>query len=399
MDAADDFDRFDAIVVGAGPAGSTCAALLARGGRRTLLLDAGDFPRHKVCGECLGESARPVLRSLEIERQVLDNSTAIDEFQIVVPRGLRLTLPLVSTEQRLIGISRYELDRLLLERAQQWGVRLLTGWRVSDVAREEGRVCGVVVSPSGGGASRTLNAPLVVAADGRRSIVVRHTGVVRRRGPAVVGVKRHFRLPDRPPIAPGRLEMHSYAGGYLGLCIVAGNVVNVCGVVPRGVLKATRGSIDATLQRLLPTNSSALRIVTVAEPLSPWLSVPDVQRQWSLPQTAGVLYVGDALGTIEPLTGQGMSMALLTGQWAAERILHHEGAIVDAAFQQRFAREFQRTFGSIIRWGASLGCLLRHPRVLTTAVVASRGVAAWQSRAARAAFNATRVAGRTAAER
>ncbi|MGH8049004.1 MAG: FAD-dependent oxidoreductase, partial [Chthoniobacterales bacterium] len=44
---------YDAIIVGAGPAGSVCAATLAQAGRRVLLLDKARFPRDKVCGDCL----------------------------------------------------------------------------------------------------------------------------------------------------------------------------------------------------------------------------------------------------------------------------------------------------------------------------------------------------------
>jgi flavin-dependent dehydrogenase len=256
-----------------------------------------------------------------------------------------------------------------------------------------------VVSPSRGGELRTLYAPLVVAADGRRSVVVRHTGTVRRYGPAVVGVKRHLRLADRSFVAPGQLEMHSFAGGYLGLCRVADEALNVCGIVPRRVLRSYRGSIDGALQRLLPADSTAARLLAIGEPLTPWLSVPDVSRQWSYPHSAGVLYVGDALGTIEPLTGQGMSMALLSGQWAAERILEREKGLADADFQRRYARQCRQAFGSVIRWGTALGWLLRHPRLLTGAIVAARGPATWQSRVLNAAVQVTRIAVPTGSQR
>jgi flavin-dependent dehydrogenase len=61
--------RFDAVIIGAGPAGSTAAILLARAGWSVALVEKQRFPRRKVCGECIAASNLPLLHALGIGKQ------------------------------------------------------------------------------------------------------------------------------------------------------------------------------------------------------------------------------------------------------------------------------------------------------------------------------------------
>src|SRR5690606_33152337 len=115
--------RWDAIIVGAGPAGATLAILLARSGWQTLLIDSGRFPRDKVCGECRSTAALPVLREIGLEQQVRDAAVRQQRLRITVPNRASLDFPLRNDGvEGVLGISRRFLDALLVQAASRSGV-------------------------------------------------------------------------------------------------------------------------------------------------------------------------------------------------------------------------------------------------------------------------------------
>jgi 2-polyprenyl-6-methoxyphenol hydroxylase-like FAD-dependent oxidoreductase len=97
---------------------------------------------------------------------------------------------------------------------------------------------------------------------------------------------------------------------------------------------------------------------------SGWMTMPEVRQQWSVPRVEGVLYVGDALETIEPLAGQGLAMALAGASLAAEMLLAGPRPRIDAAWQQRYASIWRGRFRRTIDRAQRLGWLLRRPALL-----------------------------------
>ena len=98
----------------------------------------------------------------------------------------------------------------------------------------------------------------------------------------------------------------------------------------------------------------------------------DVRRQRATPTTAGVLYVGDAMGTIEPLTGQGMTLAMASAELVRQTLQAAAGKIVDRSLQQAYASAWTRAFARQIHFAHALGWLLRHPRVIEWSLPAAR---------------------------
>jgi flavin-dependent dehydrogenase len=360
-------EQYDAIIVGAGPAGSAMAIHLARAGWRTLLVDAARFPRHKVCGECLGATALPLLDELGIGDTLRHDLIWHDELRIVLPSGQQVRAPLErSGPLALVSISRYELDALLLEQARAAGAQILLEHRVKRLLNRDGPVQGVIASSiRRAGDQRMLPARVVIAADGRDSLLVKETGAVRKMGESCVGFKRHLAASGCASSgSPSIVQMHSFDGGYLGVCRADHSAINYCGLVPRKALRVAGGSIRELLRRRLGEDDCG--DPTWGDILADggWLAIAHVQQQRARPRLPGILYVGDAQGTIEPLAGQGISMAMAGARLAARLLIADKRRSVDEPLQRDYERRWLKQFSGPIAWGARFGWFLRRPALL-----------------------------------
>src|SRR5687767_14277963 len=169
----------DVIVVGAGPAGTLAAAILARAGARVQLLDRARFPRAKLCGDTLNPGALRVLAAHMPLDAINQQSLPLD--------GMLLTGPGEVAVRGGYGgglhgraITRRALDVLLLQQATEAGAQFEDNTSVvATVSGTNDVVAGVVVRAADG---RRFERParLVIAADGRESRLARAAGLSRR---------------------------------------------------------------------------------------------------------------------------------------------------------------------------------------------------------------------------
>ncbi len=212
-----------------------------------------------------------------------------------------------------------------------------------------------------------FDAPVIIAADGRQSVVVRQTGNVVRHGPRLVGFKRHFPR-DSGNIEPcdaNSLAMYSLPGGYVGAAPVEDGSLNLCGVLPRRLLGSADGGLNQVLADWMSAQPSLATMLSKCPSNHSWSTIADVSTQFAEPRVRGVLYVGDALGTIEPLTGQGMTMALASAFLARSILIDTSPARPPSAFdQQRYATNWQSLFRRSIRTASAIGYLMRRPHII-----------------------------------
>ena len=348
---------FDVAIAGAGLAGASLALRLARAGARVALLDASTFPRPKLCGEFLSGEGAEALGRLGLGDD-LDRLGArpIDRVRLSTPRGFVLEAEVGGPGGAGgLALSRWALDALLVERARTAGATVFEGCRVAGAVVEGGRVVGLRARRSGERADFTLRAALVVAADGRGSALVRQTGITRARSrlptrPPLVGLKRHLHVLDPEADEPaGAVGLHLVPGGYGGTCRVEGSVTNFCALAPASILAEHRGDLDRAAIAYFGQNKILARLFTASEPAGPWKTVAGVRVEVSRPRLPGILYVGDCQGTVDPLGGQGMTMALLAAEMLAPFALGavsdgREGATpsLQGAVQRAWRRRFDR---------------------------------------------------------
>ncbi|MGZ5538622.1 MAG: NAD(P)/FAD-dependent oxidoreductase, partial [Chthoniobacterales bacterium] len=143
---------FDVAIVGSGPAGAACAAVCARAGVRTLLLEREKFPREKVCGDCLNPSCFPVLQRLGIAERVRalpHGKLRRVDFIAIGGRTISIELP----PDVEIAVKRSLFDELLMTRARQAGAEVRDGAIVSGITPP--------TSTSGGWTIAVAGSPIV----------------------------------------------------------------------------------------------------------------------------------------------------------------------------------------------------------------------------------------------
>ncbi len=344
--------RFDVAIVGAGLAGGSLALRLARDGLDVALVDANTFPRDKICGEFLSPESWDAFDDLGLtdEIQKLDYQP-IHRVRLSTPRGREVFAEVVGPDGRPgIGLTRSTLDDLILRKARLDGVSVFEGTRISAPIIEDGRVVGMTARSSTGDAL-SISARATVAADGRQSTLVKQAGSTRARSwfrPGLFGLKRHFHLDDLDEgEQPGTVGLHLISGGYGGTCRVEGNSTNLCALLPEATVRSRRGDLDRVASECLGTNPALARLLAGGEPRGDWKTVAGVRVQVSRPNLPGILFVGDGQGTVDPLGGQGMTMALLGAEALVPFIkagLRRGGVGLDAKLQAEWHHAWHERF-------------------------------------------------------
>jgi hypothetical protein len=255
------------IVVGGGPGGASAAWHLATLGLDVLVLDRARFPRDKTCAEYLSPEASRLLSALgALDAAEAAGAAQLGGMLVRAPSGDVIAGHFAAGHgfrgfrDRGLAIRRRVLDALLLERAKAAGARVVEDAHVVDLARDgRGAVEGVVVRGALDG-GRTLRAPLVVGADGLRSVVGRRLGrhaavaVAAARGVPVPRARARdaARRPRRGAHARPMGEMHAEAdGSYVGIAHVDGGLTNVAMVAPA----PRRGAGSPSTGRRPPTST------------------------------------------------------------------------------------------------------------------------------------------------
>jgi geranylgeranyl reductase family protein len=291
--------RYDAIVVGAGPAGSSTAIRLASGGADVLLLDRERFPRDKPCGGGVTPRA--------LAHVPIGIETVVER----VPRKVELRLGFRRTALRGCGgplvymTQRRRLDALLVEHAGAAGAEVRDGVRATAVETEGD---GVVVTAGG----ERLHGRTVVGADGVNGIAARALGLG---GNRELGVALEGNLPNAKADLgryDGRflMELGTVPGGY-GWIFPKGEHMNV-GV---GGAEAEGPRLRKHLERLCDAHGIRMDDLEDVRGHRLPYRAPD-----STLARGNALVAGDAAGLVDPLTGDGMFEAFLSGRFASEAV-------------------------------------------------------------------------------
>jgi geranylgeranyl reductase family protein len=314
----------DVLVVGAGPSGSACAQMLARGGLDVVLVDAQAFPRDKVCGDGLIPDAHAALQRLGVLGEVMAAAQPVGHVACIGPRGGRIDVP-----GELAVLPRRQLDDIVCRAAVKAGARLFAPARFEAPIEEGGRVVGARLKVNG--ALHELRARWVVLATGAVPQALIAAGVCERRTPSAVALRAYVKndaMADR--ITEMEVVWHRELRNGYGWIFPCGNgVFNIgAGIVhSRGVDR--KGLADANLRHLFdaftrihaPAHALMQGGTVVGELKGAPLRCSLNGARYSRP---GLLVTGEAAGSTYSFTGEGIGKALETGLLAAESLLQGE---------------------------------------------------------------------------
>jgi flavin-dependent dehydrogenase len=346
---------FDVVVVGAGPAGSTAAALLSRRGMSVALVDRDEFPRDKLCGEFLSYDALPVLDALGVTAAIdAAGAPAIRRCRIV---GARRTHEF-DFPHAARGVSRLFLDDLLFRTAIASGATSFAGWTATDLD-------GSQISIARDGETRTLRARVVMGAWGRwgRFDAQLQRSFIRDRSHRNFGFKRHYIRRESAP--DDAIELHSFGRGYLGVSAVEGGVTNICGLVHASRLAGHKGRWDSFVESIRMEERTLDSMYSRYDPAQEqFLSSEPVIFRARSPVERGVVMIGDASGVIDPLTGNGMAMAIQSALVAAPYVRRLMTTADRAGIERDYRAAHARMFAGRIAWSRRAASVLARPRLL-----------------------------------
>jgi flavin-dependent dehydrogenase len=327
---------FDAIVVGAGPAGSAAARLLAQAGWQIALVERSEFPRRKVCGEFISATSLPVLKACGIAEEFLALAGPVVKRVGLYSDATVLRSPYERDWGRALG--REHLDTLLRDAAIHAGAQLFQPAEVTAIRQsDEASVCTLQDG-------QEIAARIVIAACGSWNVKGIFAVPVRADAPSdLFAFKAHF-LGDALP--PGLMPLLAFPGGYGGMVRSDGGRLSLSCCIRRDVLTAARQrhggkAAEAVLAHIRATTQGVETVLRDAVQDGNALSVGPIRPGIRQRHADGVFFTGNITGEAHPIIAEGISMAIQASSLLTRLLI--------AGREEDYATAWSRKFGLRLR--------------------------------------------------
>ncbi len=324
----------DALVVGAGPAGSAAAIVLARAGRSVLVIDKALFPRDKCCGDGLTTLALRELEPLGLRPEHVPSWQTVTAAWLRSPSGREVCLPMPDGGMFAATTPRRELDAALVQLARSAGADIREGCSLAALRQTNTHVDAEVEGLG------TVRASFVIAADGMWSTTRKLLGVGE---PGYLGEWHAFRQYASNVTGTAAQRLYVWfepdlLPGYAWSFPLPDGRANI----GFGVVRDGRYS-GADMKHLW---AGLIERPHIRAALGPDATLDDRHTAWPIP--AGIdravlaadrtLFVGDAARATDVMTGEGIGQAVLTGRLAAEAVLQGPSPVAVRRHYERHVR-------------------------------------------------------------
>jgi menaquinone-9 beta-reductase len=363
-------ERCDVAIVGAGPAGCAAAITLARAGRRVVVADKASFPRDKCCGDGLTAGALRLLEELGLDPAAVPSWHPVSDVRMRTPNGRVVTYPLPGGDGQFAAVARrQDLDAALVDLARDSGAEVREGIGVVGADQQFDRVRLRVRGGNDEAGPEEIEAHYAIGADGMWSPLRKALGVD---APGYLGEWHAFRqyFTNVAEVAARELWIlfePDLLPGYFWSFPLGDGRANVGFGILRGGRVATRDMKHLWPELLARPHVQDL-LGPAAQPESPHKAWPIPARVGDLVLADGrVLFVGDAAGATDPMSGEGIGQALATGRWAADALLE-AGSDQPSDAATRYEATVRRELAVDHRFAAALGNILASPRAAQLAL-------------------------------
>ncbi|MEL6629453.1 MAG: NAD(P)/FAD-dependent oxidoreductase [Bacteroidota bacterium] len=364
--------KTDVTIIGAGPAGATCALRLADSGLDVTLLDKDDFPRDKICGDALSGKVVSVLKYTRPELvdrlYELPSKTPSWGIRFVAPCGEHLDVPFknphTNPQAQAPGFisKRWDFDDFLVkEAAKHPHIHLHTGRGVQKVER---RSDGFSVENG----VQTFESRMIVGADGAHSIVKRslspihppkkhHAAGLRAYYKGVTGfregnfIELHF--------------IHDLLPGYFWIFPLPNGWANVGLGLRSDIVSKRKVNIKKLFHQIIETHPGFQSRFQQAEMQGPLrgFGLP-LGSTWREIVGDGWILTGDAAGLIDPFSGEGIGNAMLSGKIAAEQMMAaFEAQDFSQVFLQPYVQKLRKKIGKELQVSYQMQRLAVYPKL------------------------------------
>lgn len=292
------------VILGGGVAGLSAANRLVDAGVKPLIIDASKYPAHRMCGEFFSYECHPILEKWGIPMtQLISHSHFFCD-----KKEFSFELPVASG-----GRSRYEVDKLLLERAKAKGARALIETEVKAI--HEGNPYTLELSNG-----EIIKADQLIIGTGK---IPQLTSPLKMK---YSGFKAHFE-----GIKNDSVEIHTFPGGYLGLSNIDPKTTNIACLFDLTIVNP-----ETLLENFMKTKHPQAKML-----FPNWLKgkIPEFGIR-DTPHLDRVFWIGDAAGSIPPVCGEGLAIATTSGCMAADYYLNSTSEAFKKDWHKRYKKRF-----------------------------------------------------------
>jgi geranylgeranyl reductase family protein len=350
----------EVLIIGAGPAGSTAALLLARGGMDVLLVDRYAFPRPKVCGDALIPDAIEVLKEIGLYSAVEKAGHSITRCRVCAPHGDSMSL-----KGEFITIRRILFDDILCRAAVDAGARTMWNLSFESCALNDARY--TVQFRDTKNRKHSIGARYIILATGANPLPLQKCALLQRLEPSGIAMRRYVTTSRQP----AKELIFSYERfllpGYGWIFPVEAGIYNVgCCLFPDAALQGIQ--LHDLYHRFITNSPIAKELLSNPQEQTPLRGAPlRAGFSGSLPGRDSMLVVGEALGLTYPGTGEGIGKSMKSGQLAAKAIIEGHNTnneVQPIELYRRFLEEIRDRYKPYIigqKW-------MKHPSVVNLVV-------------------------------
>ena len=358
--------KFDVVIVGAGPAGASCAIRLGNSGLNVALLDKATFPRDKTCGDALSVDVINQLsilsKKLAEDFKSLENKIPSYGVKIFSPGNECIDIPFIYKNAKSCGFisPRLSFDNFLFQHVKEYpNIHIFENCAVEKITQEESN--NVLLTNIG-----TFECDLVIGADGAHSVISRNIGDIK------VDKKHHsagLRIYYEGVTSfndENFIELHFFKEilpGYFWIFPLPDNKANVGIGMLSSVIAKDKVDLKKVLQKLITTHPNLKERFKNARPL-------ETPKGYGLPlgskkrNISGerFLLTGDAAALIDPFSGEGIANAIRSGRVAAEHAIKcFEQKNFSAAFNKGYNKEIYRRMWKEFKISRTLQTIITYP--------------------------------------
>jgi flavin-dependent dehydrogenase len=372
-------NRYDAVIVGGGPAGAATALMLARAGWKVAIVEKSRYPRPKVCGEFISASTFPLLAELGLLEAV--RGLAGPEIRrVAIFAGETVSaapMPAVGGAFGKWGqaLGREHLDLLLLEAAARAGADLWQPYRVASLEPlRRGWRCEIAQDRKGS----TLLADTIVAANGswEKSAWLPECDAPHRASD-LIAFKAHF---DGADLAPDLMPLLVFPGGYGGMVRSDQGRVSLSCCITRKTLNRCRKDEeragDAVLKHIARSCQGVADALACAELRESWHAAGPIRPGIRTGFADGLFRAGNAAGEAHPIIAEGITMAIQSAWFLARALISAQDELADpsalAETGRAYSARWRGHFAGRIRAASAFAHTLMRPRSAALAITLPR---------------------------